>query len=111
MRFCVSSKKCDSNSACKNECITHEANINQENKLNTEVKVKKKKIRRGRNRKKQVCEKWVIYHANIRGFKSKSVSLNSILDNLKPNVITLNEHGLKNRQKLVIDNFNSYNKN
>ena len=53
----------------------------------------------------------MIYHANIRGFKSKSNSLNSILDVVKPNLVTLNEHGLKNNQKLVIDNFKSFTKN
>ena len=77
----------------------------RENKLN-------KKIRRGRNKKKKkICEKWVVYHANIRGFASKATSLATVLDDIKPNVICLNEHGLRNRQKMVIDNYNSYNRN
>ena len=46
--------------------------------------------------------KWMIYIWNIRGLKSKSQSLCPILQGLDADVVALNEHGLKNRQKMKI---------
>ena len=54
---------------------------------------------------------WTIFHSNIRGYNSKKESLNTILNKVNPNIITLNEHGLKNKQKLKIPGFNSYTRN
>ena len=51
--------------------------------------------------------KWMIYIWNIRGLKSKSQSLFPILHGLDADVVALNEHGLKNRQKMKIDGYKS----
>ena len=48
---------------------------------------------------------FTIYHSNIRGLKSKSQSLFSILGVVQPNIVTLNEHALKNKQKMNIENY------
>ena len=40
-----------------------------------------------------------ILHNNIRGFNSKRVSFESIINKIKPDVITLNEVGLKGKKK------------
>ena len=78
---------------------------------------RKKKIRRGRGGKQKMflnndtVNKWMIYHLNIRGLKSKSPALCSIINSLDADVVSLNEHGLKNKQKMKIDGFKSYTKN
>ena len=48
---------------------------------------------------------------NIRGVQSKKKSLDTILSELKPNLVTLNETGLKNRQKLSLTSYKSFNRN
>ena len=77
--------------------------------------VKKKKIRRGKRRNctkfNNLDNKWTLYHLNIRGFNSKQKSLDTIMNQLRPNVITLNETGLKNRQKINLSNYKSFNRN
>ena len=55
--------------------------------------------------------KWTLFHLNNRGFQSKQKSLNAILGELKANVVTLNETGLKSRQKLSLSNYKSFNRN
>ena len=82
-----------------------------------EVK-KRKKIRRGsggiRTHFKDcdnVVNKWKIFHLNIRGFKSRSNSLQSIVQGLDVDIVTLNEHGRKNKQKMKMGGFKSYMKN
>ena len=54
---------------------------------------------------------WTIYHANIRGFKSKESSLKHIIKVVDADVVSLNEHGLKSKQKLKMDGYKSYTKN
>ena len=77
----------------------------------------KKKIRRGKRRKCNKFDnnddnKWILYHLNIRGFKSKQKSLGAILGNLDyPNLVILNETCLKNRQKIQLSNYKSFNRN
>ena len=64
---------------------------------------KKKVIRGNRNRCKKINKtdnKWTLFHLNIRGFNSKRKSRDNIVGQLKPNCITLNETGLRNRQKI-----------
>ena len=56
-------------------------------------------------------EEWSIYYSNIRGYKSKCESLTSIINGLDPNIIVLNETGLKFREKLKIENYKSFNRN
>ena len=81
--------------------------------------IKKKRIRRGgkgrfRNNVKndlKLSDQWKIYHCNIRGFDSKSCSLKSILEAVRPNVITLNETHYKNSKKLNIEGYVTYNRN
>ena len=75
----------------------------------------KRRIRRGKRRKCKIFSntdnKWTLFFFNIRGFQSKQKSLNAILCELKANVVTLNETGLKSRQKLSISNYKSFNRN
>ena len=79
------------------------------------AKLSRKKIRRGRRRPcKKYCktdDEWTLFHLNIRGYHSKQKSLNSILSQLKPNLVTLNETGLRNRQKISLSNYKSFNRN
>ena len=58
----------------------------------------KEKIRRGgrgrfRGRMKDCSTKtsWVIYHNNVRGYESKKDSLTAIFNQVKPNIVTMNE--------------------
>ena len=53
----------------------------------------------------------MIYHVNLRGFKSKKKSLSAILSQLKPSIVSLNEHGLVRNQKMKIENYTSFNRN
>ena len=57
------------------------------------------------------CDQWKIYHCNLRGFDSKSSSLKSILETVRPNVVTLNETHYKNNKKLNIEGYVTYNRN
>ena len=74
-----------------------------------------KKIRRGKRRKcKQFNDddnKWTLFHLNIRGFNSKQKSFDTIMSQLRPNLINLNETCLRNRQKLQLSNYKSFNRN
>ena len=54
---------------------------------------------------------WTLYHCNIRGYNSKKDSLNTIISLVNPNMITLNEHGIKNKNKISIPGFNTYTRN
>ena len=45
------------------------------------------------------------------GFNSKQKSLSAILIQLRPNLVTLNETCLKNRQKMSLSNYKSFNRN
>lgn len=56
-------------------------------------------------------DEWSIYYSNIRGYKSKSESLKSIVSALDPNIIVLNETRLKSKEKLKIENYKSFNRN
>ena len=51
---------------------------------------------------------WTIYHSNLRGFESKQDSLVSIINQVQPNVITLNETMLKRNKKPRIYGYFSY---
>ena len=55
--------------------------------------------------------KWIMYHLNIRGFKSKKKSFDAIMGQVNPSVITLNETGLRMRQTFKISNYKSFNRN
>ena len=59
----------------------------------------------------KTCDIWKIYHSNIRGFDSKCNSLKSILETIKPDVITLNETLYRGNKKLTIEGFITYNRN
>ena len=84
------------------------------------VALKKKKItrrggRRRNNRNRcnnfKKSDVWRIYHNNIRGYDSKQTSLKSILSTIRPNVITLNETLYRGNRKLIIDGFQTYQRN
>ena len=80
-----------------------------------------RKYRRGRGRNKrrnnETCDfasndnKCVLYHLNIRGYGSKKKSLENILKNLSPSIVTLNETCLRFNQKPKIENYVSFNRN
>ena len=55
--------------------------------------------------------KLILYHLNIRGIISKKSSLQKMLKRVNANIVTLNETGLKMKQKPNIDNFVSFNRN
>ena len=48
-------------------------------------------------------------HLNICGVQSKKKSLDAILFELKPNLVTLNKTGLKNNQKLSLTSYKYFN--
>ena len=86
--------------------------------------IRKKKTRRGRGKaSKNSCRNissnssisdentWSILHSNIRGLDSKKSSLKSILNIIKPNVLTLNEVGYKSNKKVVINGYSCYFRN
>ena len=64
----------------------------------------RKSVRRGKRKNKisvsNLNYEWSIYYTNIRGFKSKADSLSAIVNGINPNLIVLNEHGLKFREKM-----------
>ena len=83
-----------------------------------DVVIKKPRIRRGgkgrfRNDVNNLksCDQWKIYHCNLRGFDSKSSSLKSILETVRPNIVTLNETHYKNNKKLNIEGYVTFNRN
>ena len=86
--------------------------------LNSVIKKKKAKIRRGKRRKKgknvgfdNNDNKFSIFHQNIRGFNSKKDSLNAIIGTLKPSVLTLNETCLRKKQSPIISNYKPFFRN
>ena len=52
-----------------------------------------------------------MFHSNIRGYNSKKSSLNNIISIVNPNVITLNEVGLRGKKKCSINGYNTYTRN
>ena len=59
----------------------------------------------------QVFNKWTIFHSNIRGYNSKKASLDKIALALAPNVLCLNEHGLRGTNKPQIKGYKSFSRN
>ena len=82
---------------------------------------KSRKYRRGRGKNKlrnnaavnhaMNDNKCILYHLNIRGLNSKRKSLEIILRNISPQIITLNETALRFKQKPNLENFISFNRN
>ena len=52
-----------------------------------------------------------ILHTNIRGLNSKKPSLNNIINQLKPDILTINETALKGNNKPNVDGYFSFFKN
>ena len=85
----------------------------------SEPNVKKKRTRRGKRNSEKYCinntssinSDWKIFHSNIRGFNSKKVSLKNIISRQSPNVITLNEVGLKGNKKFTIQGYSTFGRN
>ena len=78
----------------------------------------KNKIRRGgrgrnRGKKKELCKKnsWIIYHNNLRGFESKKDSITAILNQVKPNIVTMNETHMTGNKKPELYGYYSYARN
>ena len=80
---------------------------------------KSKKVRRGKRKRKvkhnvnseHIDNKWSIFHLNIRGYNSKKTNFDAIIGQVKPNVITLNETGLRKKKKISISNYESFTRN
>ena len=78
----------------------------------------KQKVRRGgksrsRGRKKEFSRKssWIIYHCNVRGFESKKDSITGIINQVKPNILTLNETHMNGNKKPELYGYFSYARN
>lgn len=86
-------------------------------KLNVKRKRKFRKLRRGcrgKNKKKGESVKsdeFKILHSNIRGFLSKKTSLVDNVKKCQADVICLNEHGLRGRNKVNIPGYFTLSKN
>ena len=70
-------------------------------------------VRGGRNCKSSISKDdiWTIYQSNIRGYESKASSFHTIIGNILPSVIVLNETHLKHAKNIKISGYNSYNRN
>ena len=67
------------------------------------------RLKNGRN----LCHvnNWNIFHSNLRGFSSKETSVKTIIETLRPNLITFNETLFKNNKKLRLPGYKCYNRN
>ena len=74
---------------------------------------KGRKPRRGRGKKTENgCEQsLVIVHSNLRGFTSKKESVKNVADLANADIVTLNETGLRNRNKVNIPGYISFSRN
>ena len=54
---------------------------------------------------------FTLLHSNIRGLRSKSESLDIVNSIIKPDAITLNEHGIRGNNKVNIVNYKTFSKN
>jgi hypothetical protein len=85
------------------------------------LKQRKVKTRRGRRKSQKHCinnynvinhdENWLIFHSNCRGYNSKKDSIKHIVKQLSPNVITLNEVGLRGNKKCIIQGYDTFTRN
>ena len=78
---------------------------------------KKKRTRRrirksnGKNKKYNFCDKFTIYHTNIQSVKGRLSSLQSIVDSLDVDLVTINETNLKKNDKLKLEGFTCFTRN
>ena len=56
-------------------------------------------------------DEWTIYQSNIRGYSSKELSFHTIIANITPSVIILNETHYRNDRKMSIPGYDTYNRN
>ena len=54
---------------------------------------------------------WKLLHTNIRGFASKKISLDAIINNIKPSVVTINETKAKSKNNVKIRGFSCFSLN
>ena len=73
-------------------------------------KEKKKKVKRGKKIKRKL-EKCKVLYANVRGLKSKQLSLEEIIIEENPTIITLVETGLENKEEAKFEGYEVYHKN
>ena len=52
-----------------------------------------------------------LLHSNIRGVRSKIHSLNCVNNIVTPDPVTLNEHGVSSKNKVMIENYKTFSKN
>ena len=96
----------NSNNSLDSSTRTNRAKNRGTDAVSPKLKVKtKKKIRHGRRKSFKISSFnnddncFSIVYSNIRGFNSKKISLNNIINKLNPSVLTLNEVGFKNNKK------------
>ena len=77
------------------------------------TRIRRGGIGRNRNNKNSLnlLDKWSIYHSNIRGFDSKRISLETILETVRPNIVTLNETHFMNKKKLNLEGYVTFQRN
>ena len=83
--------------------------------ISKEKKRKRKRMTTRRGKKKSSSSPnsdFVLLHMNPRGLRSKLASINHVVNNIvKPNCISLNEHGIVGNNKVNIENYKSFVKN
>ena len=67
-------------------------------------KKKFRKLRRGKAKIKN-NNNLVILHSNIQGFQSKKVSCEQVVNIVNADIVCLNEHHLRGRNKLVLPGY------
>ena len=72
-----------------------------------EIKVNKK-TRRSQNKLRNSFKSFKVYYVNIRGIKSKLVSINRILLDHKPQVVCITETHLEQNEKIKIEGYELY---
>ena len=58
-----------------------------------------------------ICDKFSIYHTNIQSVRGKITSLQSIVDALDLDLVTINETNLKKNDKLKVEGYTCFSRN
>ena len=74
----------------------------------SKIKKNKKKTRRGKSINKKLRDNLDIYYINIRGIKSKIESLESILDERKPDIVGIVETMLDSKDEIQIKGYKTF---
>lgn len=88
--------------------------LQTEGKIRQPIRKRSRKKTLSRKKRKMnlnMNRQLIVFHCNIRGFNSKKESLINVVNNVKPDIITLNETGIRNRNKVIIPGYISFCKN